>query len=72
MTIHFNSVNTILAETVLKFSRCTFFPRVCDQGRSNLLHPHVSLPPPLPGLACRELVEPQGLDQHQPELVILP
>ena len=32
----------------------------------------MSLPLPLRVLAWCELVEAQGLDQHQPELVILP
>ena len=76
MTIHFNSVNTIHIEALLKFSRCTFFIRICDQGTNHLHHHwaarHVSLPLPLPGLSWCELVEAQGLDQHQPELVILP
>ena len=71
MTIYFNSINTILTEPISKFSRCSFSIHISDQG-SNLLHPHVSPPLPLPGLSWSELVEPQGLHQHQPELVILP
>ena len=66
-----HSINTILTEPISKFSRCSFSTRMSDQG-GHLLHPHVSPPLPLPGLSWSELVEPQGLHQHQPELVILP